>query len=547
MTAYLPLAAAAVLVYLGLKIFRNYLFRSPLDNIPGPPPASLLTGHFSQLLDRKAWKFTAHTASTYGPVSLLKGLCGRRFLLIHDPLALHAVAIKEQEFYTKSVTPSNDMKLFLGPGVLTTVGTQHRKQRKLLNPVFSGAHLRNMTHIFYNVAHKMRNALSTRVPGDGSAKVLDMNDWMARTTLEMLGQAGLGYSFDNFVEDSIDPYGESIKMFFPAISPVVMFGFLIEQLSYVFSDATLLWLLGLVPNQDLQHVMKISNTMREHSQRIIDEKKAALKKGNDALAHAVGEGKDIMSICLKANMAAEEKEKMTDEEILAQTSTFILAGMDTTSNALSRILHLLSLNPSVQERLRAEIVEAQGEAGSNIDSHIPYDDLVKLPYLDAVCRETLRMHAPVVLAGRLAAKDMVLPLATPVRGHDGVMMSELVVPEGTGMLMHYQGSNSMPELWGDDAHEWKPERWLAPFPKALEDARIPGVYSNLMTFSGGVRSCIGFKFSQLEMKIVLATLLARFSFELTNKEITWNSAAVMYPTMGEESTKSEMLLKVRAL
>ena len=74
---------------------------------------------------------------------------------------------------------------------------------------------------------------------------------------------------------------------------------------------------------------------------------------------------------------------------------------------------------------------------------------------------------------------MVLPLAAPVRGLDGVVLSELVVPEGTGMLMNYQGSNVMPELWGDDAHEWKPERWLAPFPKALEDARIPGVYSNL--------------------------------------------------------------------
>ena len=59
----------------------------------------------------------------------------------------------------------------------------------------------------------MRNALSTRVTSDGSAKVLDVNDWMARTTLEMLGQAGLGYSFDNFVDDSIDPYGESIKTF----------------------------------------------------------------------------------------------------------------------------------------------------------------------------------------------------------------------------------------------------------------------------------------------------------------------------------------------
>ena len=59
----------------------------------------------------------------------------------------------------------------------------------------------------------MRNALSTRVPSDGSAKVLDVNDWMARTTLEMLGQAGLGYSFDNFFDDSTDAYGESLKLF----------------------------------------------------------------------------------------------------------------------------------------------------------------------------------------------------------------------------------------------------------------------------------------------------------------------------------------------
>nr|VWO94959.1 Cytochrome P450 monooxygenase CYP52X1 [Ganoderma boninense] len=393
-----------------------------------------------------------------------------------------------------------------------------------------------MTHIFYNVAHKMRSALATRVPGDGSGKVLDVNDWMARTTLEMLGQAGLGYSFDNFEEDSIDPYGESIKMFFPTIGPIVKFGFLVEQFSWIFSDAALLWLLSLIPSEDMRRMLKITDTMREHSQRIIDEKKAALKKGNDALKHAVGEGKDIMSICLKANTAAEDKEKMTDEEILAQTSTFILAGMDTTSNALSRILHLLAQNPSVQEKLRAEIVEAHGGAGSDANAAIPYDDLNKLPYLDAVCRETLRIHAPVVLAGRLAAKDMVLPLATPVRGNDGRVMHEVVVPKGAGVLLHYQGTNSAPELWGDDAHEWKPERWLAPLPQALDDARIPGVYSNL-----------GFKFSQLEMKIVLSTLLPTFAFELSDKEITWNSAGVMYPTMGEESSKSEMLLKVKAL
>lgn len=72
--------------------------------------------------------------------------------------------------------------------------------------------------------------------------------------------------------------------------------------------------------------------------------------------------------------------------------------MDTTSNALSRILHLLAENPSVQAKLRAEIVESRGGPGG--DSDVSYDDVMKLPYLDAVCRETLRLHAPVILSGR---------------------------------------------------------------------------------------------------------------------------------------------------
>ena len=64
----------------------------------------------------------------------------------------------------------------------------------------------------------------------------------------------------------------------------------------------------------------------------------------------------------------------------------MLAGVDTTSNATARLLHLFALNPDVQKRLRDEILEAQ--AGEEV----PYDRLNDLPYLDAVCRETLRLY-----------------------------------------------------------------------------------------------------------------------------------------------------------
>ena len=72
-----------------------------------------------------------------------------------------------------------------------------------------------------------------------------------------------------------------------------------------------------------------------------------------------------------------------------------MAGMDTTSNALTRILQVLAEHPKEQERLRSELVEARN------GNDISYDALDKLPYLDAVCRETLRVYAPVTVSARV--------------------------------------------------------------------------------------------------------------------------------------------------
>ncbi|KAI0738093.1 cytochrome P450 [Daedaleopsis nitida] len=550
----LVVTALSAVAYLLWRVFYNYLVRYSLDNVPGPPPTSFLRGN-TELGGRYRWKRLAAVASTYGPVTLLRGIFGRRIILIHDPRALHSMLIKDQEALQKGLAPSNMFTTLLGPGVLSTRAAQHRRQRKLLNPIFSVAHLRNMTHIFWGVAHKVQAAIKSRVPTDGSATVLDMNGWNGRLTLEMLGQAGLGYSFDNFSDDASDKYGESLKLLFPVASRVPLLPFAIDRVSHIFPNHhTIRRVLRLIPHRAIQQVLDISETMFQRSKEIVEERKEALRNGDAAMLAQVGEGKDIMSICLKANMAATDEEKMSDEEILAQTSTFILAGMDTTSNALSRILHQLAIHQDVQRKLRAELMEATD--GGTTDLH--HDDLVKLPYLDAVCRETLRLASPVLFISRTANKELVLPLSEPVRGRNGALMHEIIVPRGVVVHAHLQASNSNKALWGEDVDEWKPERWLKPLPAVLEEARLPGVYANLMTFSGGVRSCMvltpgfacsGFKFSQLEMKVVLAVFLTTFSFELSeaHEPVVWNSSVVIYPTMGEKSRKPELLLKVKAL
>ena len=92
-----------------------------------------------------------------------------------------------------------------------------------------------------------------------------------------------------------------------------------------------------------------------------------------------------------------------------------------------------------------------------------------------------------------------MPLSEPIIGKDGNVLKEIFVPAGTELILGIRSINIDKGIWGEDALEWKPERWLKPLPETVTDAKIPGVYANLMTFLGGGRACIGFKFSQLEM------------------------------------------------
>ena len=70
------------------------------------------------------------------------------------------------------------------------------------------------------------------------------------------------------------------------------------------------------------------------------------------------------------------------------------------------------------------------------------------------------------------------------------MIHELVIPKDTTVCIGVLSSNTNKTIWGEDAMEWKPERWLSPLPESVTDAKIPGVYSNLMTFMGGGRACM---------------------------------------------------------
>ncbi|KAI0370370.1 cytochrome P450 [Pilatotrama ljubarskyi] len=518
------------------KFFCQWIRKSPLDNIPGPPSKSFLYGNLRQLVALDSWSFHQHIVENYPGIATLRGPLGARLLYVFEPRALHQILVKDQYIYEEGRYFIKGNELVFGKGLLATMGDHHRKQRKMLNPVFSPRHMRHMIPIFYDVSRLLIQAMETRLC-DGPTE-MDMSAWLGRTSLEIMGQAGLGYSFDPLVRDKPDEYAVALKTFSFAIGKSAIPRRFLPYLPTVRIAGIGHRLLSIFPHEGVKALVNIADVMWSRSTAIYSEKKKALERGDAAVAQQIGDGKDIMSILLKANMEASGEDKLTEEELIAQMSTVILAALDTTSNALGLILMQLAEHPDIQQKLREEIIQAGADKG------LDFDALKALPLLEAVCRETLRINAPATQVFREVRKDVVLPLAESIMGLDGTMIHEIFVPKNTTVVVGLLNCNRNKAIWGEDAYEWKPERWLSPLPSTVTEARIPGVYSNLMTFLGGARACIGFKFAELEMKVILSVLLPKFTFEKTGEAIVWNMGVVRYPSVGKVGGRAALPMKV---
>ncbi|KAF8198596.1 cytochrome P450 [Pholiota molesta] len=428
-------AGVVAAVWLLWKTLKQWVLKSPLDNIPGPPAESFWTGVFGKIFNNNAWEYHRYLADT---CTLIFPCFVENELFIFDPKAMHHIFVKDQHIFEETDTFIKGCNLWFGEGLLGTLGEQHRKQRKMLNPVFSIAHMREMsTTQFYDVTYKVSY-------GPQEIEVLL---WMTRTALELIGQSGLGYSFDGLTEDSV-PHPSVLQQGFNKLRYTN--NYLIPTLSTIGPAWFRRWVVDTLPWKNAHDLRDIVDILHKTSVEIFELKKKALADGDEAVASQIGRGKDIMSIL--------------SNKLVYLPRTLIFAAMDTTTSALARLLHLIATHQDVQDKLQG------GE--------LPYDKIVALPYLDAVCRETLR----------LARQDVVVPLFTPIKGLDGQELKEILVPKNTKVTIGLLASNTNAELWGPDVHEWKPERWLNPLPDAVSAAHLPGIYSNL-----------GFKFSQLEM------------------------------------------------
>ncbi|CUA74416.1 Putative cytochrome P450 cyp-13B1 [Caenorhabditis elegans] [Rhizoctonia solani] len=479
----------SIIVTLGY-IFRRFLLPSAYPNIDGPPCKNVFSGHIFDIFSPHNISFHDTLQDTYGSVTKVKGKFGKEDLYVSDPRFLHEVLVKEvhtvfrhpQGFY-------EIMAATFGLGLLATTGELHKAQRKLKDAI-------------------------TRDIGGAERKEIDMLHWCSKVALELIGQAGLGHSF-GVLEGIESEYSHAVKSFNPALAAVMPFLPLFSLIYRSVPTPVQHKLAGWAPITSVRKLKEIVEIQDRQAQSILTQKREMLDKGSS------DDMQDIMSVLLKANLEADEKDRLPEDQLLGQMNLLIEAGHETTSGALARILQILSSNLSLQDRLRAELERAP--TGQS------YDELNALPFLDALCRETLRLYAPVPFTERETLRDWVVPLRYPLKGTDGKLITDIYVKKGTSIYVGLREANRCKETWGEDADEFKPDRWLDDLPSSVHGAKTSGVYSSMMTFSAGPRACIGFKFSLLELKIVLSTLIKSFKFTQGSAQVKWLSCVTMVP------------------
>lgn len=229
-----------------------------------------------------------------------------------------------------------------------------------------------------------------------------------------------------------------------------------------------------------------------------------------------GTTRNILSVAIESG-------GFTDEGLVNQLMTFLIAGHETTASALSFAICMLCKYPKIQSRLRNEIRSVLPNPRSPTSS-ISSNDIDSMSYLNAFCNEVLRLYSPVPVTVRVAAQD------TTLIGH--------FVPKGTTIFISPWATNANKDFWGEDAADFNPDRWLGE-----GKSNTGGADSNyaFLTFLHGPRSCIGQSFAKGEFACLLAAWAGALETRFANEDYVMTVRNGLTPRPKDLEVKVQVL------
>jgi len=419
------------------------LARPPLPPRRAPGPGYSFPGQRLLAFRRDPTGLLMGLAQTYGDIVQFR-FGGRTAFLLNHPDFIQQVLVTEQSNFSKGPT-LHRMRVVLGHGLLTSEGDAHAQARRLVQPAFH--HERIAVYAETMAAEAART-------GDlwQEGAHFDVAQAMNHLTLRIVGRTLFGVDLSG----QIEKIASALDDLFVLSDPV-----------HVLLAPLLAWL----PTPTARRFRQ----SRDFFDRLIYGLIDARQQNGPAQG-------DLLDMLL-ASVDAETGAPPSRQFIRDQALTLLLAGHETTANALAWCWHLLAAHPASEAQLHAELDRVLGEG------RLPgMADLGNLPFTRSVFSESLRLYPPAWVIGRSAVDDCV------IGGYS--------VPAGATLILS-PWVTQRDRRYFANADEFRPERWLA-------EERNERPKFAFFPFGGGPRVCIGAQFAWTEGILLLASLARRW-------------------------------------
>ncbi|KAI3452928.1 hypothetical protein Pfo_009591 [Paulownia fortunei] len=384
------------------------------------------------------------------------------------------------------------MKKLLGDGIVVAEGEKWLRLRKLANHAFHGECLKDMVPAMIASVETMLEKWRYQ-----EAKEIEVCSEFRLLTSEVISRTAFGSS-----------YLEGRKIF----------DMLTKLCALISRNAHKIRFFGIekfVRTQDDIEADKIEQLLHDSIMEIVKKRQDEVTTGQ-----ANSFGSDFLGSLLKVHHDMDQKNQISAVDIIDECKTFYFAGQESTYSLLSWSVLLLAIHTDWQEKARKEVLELFGQENPNSEG------IARLKTVSMIIYETLRLYSPVTAMTR--------------RIHSKVRLGKYEFPANVNLAIPPLALHRNPDIWGPDAHLFKPERFAEGLAKATN--------GNAMAFLGfgfGPRICVGLNFASYEAKITLSMILQRCKFTLSPNYV--HSPFVVLTTQPQHGEMSSFLVLSSAI